>query len=141
MTTIYVLTEGEYSDYRIVALYSTLELAQAAQKHCPDSRIEEYELDAIKIPEHPPGYTAWIVSINTKINSIYYVGQADSLFGHFEPKEVYYEGGGHDGELNTLQVHCWARNEEHSRKIALDKFYQWKYEREMGFLENDTEAQ
>lgn len=30
MTTIYVLTAGECSDYRIVALYSTLELAQAA---------------------------------------------------------------------------------------------------------------
>ena len=31
MTSIYVLTEGSYSDYHIVGVYSTKELAKEAQ--------------------------------------------------------------------------------------------------------------
>ena len=58
---IYVLTEGDYSDYHIVGVYSTPELAQEAQTLYPDSMIEEYDLD--DIPEHPPGMLAWGVNI------------------------------------------------------------------------------
>jgi len=58
---IYVLTEGDYSDYHIVGVYSTPELAQEAQTLYPDSGIEEYDLD--DIPEHPPGMLAWGVNI------------------------------------------------------------------------------
>lgn len=129
MKTVYILTEGSYSDYRIVATFSTKKLAEEAKNHCPNSVIEEYELDALEIPEHPPGHTAWSVNINAKINAIDFVSQCDSLNG-FEPKEKYYEGGGVSGELNTFMVHCWARDKEHAEKIALDKFYQWKWEKE-----------
>lgn len=130
MKTIYILTEGEYSDYHIVATFSTKKLAEEAQKHCPNSDIGEYELDALEIPEHPPGHTAWYVNINAKINAIYFVSQCDSLYG-FEPKEKYYENAiDVPGELNTFTVYCWARDKEHAEKIALDKFYQWKWEKE-----------
>ena len=131
MTTTYILTEGSYSDYHIVAVYSSKELAEKAQNHCPCSIIEEYELDSLEIPKHPPGHTAWVVIINAKSNSIVSSGQQDSLGGCFEPKEKYYEGGGISGELNTFVVYCWARDKEHAEKIALDKFYQWKWEKEM----------
>ena len=130
MKTIYILTEGDYSDYHIVATYSTKELAEEAQNHCPYSEIEEYELDALEIPEHPPGHTAWTVHINAKTNTIDTTHQCNSLDGYFEPKEKYYEGGGVSGELNTFVVYCWARDKEHAEKIALDKFYQWKWEKE-----------
>lgn len=130
MKTIYILTEGSYSDYRIVATYSTRELAEEAQKHCTYSEIEEYDLDALEIPEHPPGHTAWCVNINAKINAIIGTHPYNSLDGYFEPKEKYYEGGGVFGELNIFTVNCWARDEEHAEKIALDKFYQWKWEKE-----------
>ena len=129
MKTIYILTEGDYSDYRIVATFSTKKLAEEAQNHCPNSVIEEYELDALEIPEHPPGHTAWAVNINAKTNAIDFVSQCNSLYG-FGPNEWYYEGGGVSGELNTFAVHCWARDKEHAEKIALDKFYQWKWEKE-----------
>ena len=134
MKTIYILTEGDYSDYHIVATYSTKELAEEAQNHCPNSDIEEYELDALEIPEHPPGHTAWSVNINAKTNAIHWVYQQTSLGGYFEPKENYYEYGGINreinGELSAFIVHCWARDKEHAEKIALDKFYQWKWEKE-----------
>lgn len=53
METIYVLTEGEYSDYHIVALFSSREKAEEACALYPDSEIEEYKLNSLKIPEHP----------------------------------------------------------------------------------------
>lgn len=130
MKTVYILTEGSYSDYHIVATFSTKELAEEAQKHCPDSVIEEYELDSLEIPEHPPGHTAWAVHINAKTNTINCTGQLTSLGGYFKPKEEYYEGGGVSGELNTFIVYCWARDKEHAEKIALDRYYQWKWEKE-----------
>jgi hypothetical protein len=126
MKTIYILTKGECSDYHIVATYSTRELAEEAKKHCPYSTIKEYELDALEIPEHPPGHTAWLVSINAKTNAINWVNQENSL-DVFNPRETYYERGGLN---NILVVTCWARDKEHAEKIALDRYYQWKWEKE-----------
>ena len=129
MKTIYILTEGDYSDYHIVATFSTKELAEEAQNHCPNSDIEVYELDALEIPEHPPGHTAWTVNINAKTNTINWTNPYNSLDG-FAPAEKYYEGGGLSGAVDTFVVYCWARDKEHAEKIALDKFYQWKWEKE-----------
>ena len=131
MKTIYILTEGSYSDYRIVATFSTEELAQEAQRHCPHSVIEEYELDSLEIPEHPPGHTAWRVDINAKTNAINWTLRETSLDGYFEPKEDYYDIPMGMFEYDPIySVKCWARDKEHAEKIALDKFYQWKWEKE-----------
>lgn len=130
MTTIHVLTEGKYSDYHIVALFSSREKAEEARALCPDSEIEEYELDSLKIPEHPPGYTAWSVSLNARDNTFISSYQEDPLCRSFEPKETYFEASGHPSAFPIFVVKCWARNKEHAEKIALDKFYQWKWERE-----------
>jgi hypothetical protein len=125
MSTIYLLTAGEYSDYHIVAAYSTRELAEKAQELCPDSGIEEYELDSKQIPEHPPGHTAWHTLINVFTNEILFSYQCDGING-FEVGESYTERN----HTSIYEVNCWARDEEHARKIALDKYYQWKWERE-----------
>ena len=104
-----------------------------AKKHCPNSEIEEYELDALEIPEHPPGHTAWNVNINAKTNAINWTNQQTSLGGYFKLEEKYYVmptgflGTKYDP---TYTVNCWARDKEHAEKIALDKFYQWKWEKE-----------
>lgn len=126
MTTIYVLTEGDYSDYRIVALYSTRELAEEAQKLCPNSNVEEYELDSVEIPEHPPGYTGWNVCINVDTNTIYVSYQRDILQGDFKPQEHYSDNSKWPSHPSLFVVNCWARDKEHAEKIALDKYYQFK---------------
>jgi hypothetical protein len=131
MTAIYVLTEGEYSDYHIVALFSTREKAEAAQILLPDSCVEEYELDSLEIPEHPPGHTAWFVSLNARDNTFIRSYQDDPFSRSFEPKETYFEATSkHPSAFPIFAVKCWARDKEHAEKIALDKFYQWKWERE-----------
>ena len=128
--TIYVLTEGFYSNYRIVAVYSTKELAEEANSLCPDSQIEEYELDSLVIPEHPPGHSAWSVSINTKTDCIESAHQCDPLSRFFAVNEKYYGCPKYVSHLSPVyRVNCWARDEEHAKKIALDKYYQWKWEK------------
>lgn len=46
MSNIFIVTSGEYSDYRISAVFSTKELAKEyIQHHGSDYRVEEYPLD------------------------------------------------------------------------------------------------
>ena len=112
MKKIYVLTEGDYSDYHIVGVYSTPELAQEAQTLYPDSGIEEYDLD--DIPEHPPGMLAW--GVNIEDSTIVYTYLVDP---HECPSE-------RDCLNGVYAVNCWAVDEEHANKIALDKYYQYQ---------------
>ena len=51
MKMVYLLTSGEYSDYRVLAAFSTREAAEAAQgiydaerRNLDESRVEEYQL-------------------------------------------------------------------------------------------------
>lgn len=127
--TIYVLTKGEYSDYHIVALFSSREKAEEARALCPDSKIEKYEPNSLKIPEHPSGHTAWSVSLNARDNTFIRSHQEDPLCGGFEPGESYFEASKHPSVFPIFVVKCWARGKEHAEKIALDKFYQRKWER------------
>lgn len=60
---MYVLTAGEYSDYRIKGVYSTREKAESVKVHVEDANdIEEYELDVML--EVPDGHS--LFSINMK---------------------------------------------------------------------------
>ena len=117
--SIYILTEGCYSDYHILGAYSTEELAKEAQSLYPDAEIEEYGLDYI--PEHPPGMTAWTVIMsdvnNGQLNDIYQTNPLDADV----PYENYYER--HDGTKGA-HYRVWAVDKEHAEKIALDKYYQ-----------------
>ena len=112
MKTIYVLTEGSYSDYRIIGVYSTKDLAQEAKSLHPCSEIEEYTLD--NIPDHPPGMSAWCVRMTD--GTIDYCAYQISPFGVEIPIEFEYH--------NSYSVYCWATDKEHAEKIALDKYYQ-----------------
>lgn len=115
--TIYVLTEGSYSDYHIIGVYSTKELAEKAEFLYPDSQIEEYSLD--NVPDHPPNMRVWCVNI--KNGKLYRTGQTNPDTG--VPSEHSWNdfNGG-----NTYIVYCWATDEEHAQKIALDKYHQYQ---------------
>jgi hypothetical protein len=124
MTKVYILTTGSYSDYHIVATFSTRELAEEVKKLCgnDDPEIQEYELDSLQIPDHPPGQTAWHVNIDTKGARQPWICQDNIFERNFTPSSEFQPRSGY------YVVECWARDEEHAKKIALDKYYQWKYE-------------
>ena len=122
MKTIYVLTEGSYSDYHIVGVYSTKELAEEAQSLHDCAQIEKYQLD--NIPEHPPGMKSWGVRIQNGIIESSCTWLIDPFYEDV-PSEREYSGNGE----SLYMVNCWAVDKEHAEKIALDKYYQHQAEK------------
>ena len=119
MKTIYILTEGDYSDYHIIGVYSTKELAEKAQFLYQYSQIEEYSLD--NVPDYPPGMTGWFVSISNKDSQIAYTMPATPSEAKIPSEGEYnYEFKNDSGYF----VYCWAVDKDHAQKIALDKYYQ-----------------
>lgn len=120
--TIYLVTDGEYSDYQVLGAFTSKEKAEIAQRLYPDSCIEECGLDFI--PEHPPGMVAWFVNINTEDMSDIRVHQTGPIK---QTKECLLpRGNTHYNPQERFIVQCWARDAEHAQKIALDKFYQFQ---------------
>lgn len=59
---IYLVSDGAYSDYRIIGAFSSVEKATAARDYYASNEIEEFEVDA-PIPDHPPGTYLYAVSM------------------------------------------------------------------------------
>lgn len=65
---IYIVTSGEYSDYRIERVFSTKEKAnEFVQQHGTDYGIEEYVVDEEKVKKEEK---IWKVEINIDNNSV-----------------------------------------------------------------------
>ena len=60
---IYAVSEGRYSDYRIVALFSSSDKAQEFIDEIHGDRIEEYELDPPDVDMRRQGYRVWYISM------------------------------------------------------------------------------
>ena len=119
MNTIYILTEGSYSDYHVIGVYSTKELAEKAQFVYEDSQIEEYTLD--DVPDYPPGMKGWYVNIDDAKPDELYSYQVSPDYATI-PSESEYNY--HYNKQTGYCVYCWAVDQEHAEKIALDKYYQ-----------------
>jgi len=117
--TAYVLTEGDYSDYKVIGVYSTEELAEEAKFLWPNSKVEDFPLD--DIPEHPPGMYFW-------------TGRAEAHIGAEETKQQVYKTApgkaslkGEDLSYRNIVVFLvgfWAADEDHAFKILQDKYHQ-----------------
>jgi hypothetical protein len=123
--TVYVLTEGDYSEYHIIGVYSTKELAEEAQTLWPYSDVNSFPLDSI--PEHPPGMRFWH-------------GCADQNIGAEEPEYRVFRAGGPseahqqgtefcNGNRLFFRVDFWAVDEDHALKILQDKYHQYMAEK------------
>lgn len=62
MTTVYLVSDGDYSDYSIRGVYSTAELAERARILYHADGVEEYELD--DMPDAPSGMVGWGVQMD-----------------------------------------------------------------------------
>lgn len=125
--TLYVVTEGEYSDYHIVGIYSTKEQAEKVKKYhsgwwdYPD--IEEWELDG-NVPED-------IESMREYYRVTHYIDQwlKDSWdcrrftkVGEETKKELSWNFFIGIGKEFTIDIPCdRAKDEQHAIKIAQDK--------------------
>jgi len=135
MASVFLVTQGEYSGYGVVAAFSALDSANAFvdARVQPDSRgrvdyswrVEEYGLD-----EPDPagdkaraGLVVWRVEMArdgtaTEAGTIA-LGRTDSDY-----IGVFRHNWGH-GNAERLVVIAWARDEKHAVKIANEKRTQW----------------
>ena len=118
MTTIYVVTSGEYSSYGIEAIFDNKSLAELHLRTLDgDGEIEEYILD----PDNPyldkinNGLECYFVSLysNGEVNRCYTVAMTDES-NHFH--------------FNGFSAYIFAKSKEHAIKIASDKRAQLLYE-------------
>ncbi len=113
---IYVVTQGEYSDYGIVGIYSTEELAQARVDECnvcdPYSRaeIEVRPLDPVVEILNPEGKNRWQIVMFTDgdVKTAVRRPNEDKLFN--------YSPGFETGMIRTFEM--YATDKEHAIKIA-----------------------
>tara|TARA_B110000503_G_C6848124_1_gene289638 strand:+ start:145 stop:537 length:393 start_codon:yes stop_codon:yes gene_type:complete len=117
--TAYVLTEGEYSDYHILGVYSTKKLAEEAKSLWPYSDVESFPFD--EIPEHPPGMYFWHGRADTNIGdqkTTQQVCKAPPGEANEQGTEVSY------GNRLRFRVNFWATNKDHALQILHDKYHQ-----------------
>lgn len=114
MNKIYILTDGDYSDYYIIGVYSSEENATIAKKLLGGG-IEEYELDEYVKDKRFPFEIYFDKDRNIKSIHI--------SIGH-ERREYnkFYKMG---FKYDELRCYVLAEDKEHARKIAGDLLAQY----------------
>lgn len=113
MATMYLVTDGCYSDYRVLGVYDSMELAARAKEiFNADNDVEEHELNAV--PDVPPGLLAWRVRIQKDGTA---VAQRDSAPINADERMVPYSSGSPQGMVTS----CYATDEKHAVKIANER--------------------
>lgn len=125
MPKIYIITAGCYSDYHICAATTDKEKAERLkilfENSYSGSNIEEFEdgvFDTVLSGEHKP----YLVIFKSD-NSIELIRDAD--IEYFEEGVHIYRNG---WRIGGGSVHCLARDEEHAKKIAIDRYAKAKAE-------------
>ena len=110
--TIYIVTDGDYSDYSIRGVFSTKEKAEHA-KAFYNSRndLEEYEVDSL--PEHPEGMF-WFGVQMTKEGEAIEVSRGTVMWENKERWAPY-------GDDRSVYFEMWARDEKRAIKTANER--------------------
>lgn len=113
---IWVVTEGEYSDYAIVGTFSTKENAEACIAVLGDcTRVEEWILDAY-IPDFRQGLRPWMIWI-LRDGTVRNANETSDLP---EP-DAFYPTNQLAEKRDLMQVCVFARDREHAIKIANER--------------------
>lgn len=117
MTTIYIVTDGSYSDYGIRSVFSSKERAQAyIDERCKSGDIEEWGLDDW-LDERQQGLKFYSVHMQL-------TGDGAKV-KEDEPPSCYQNGwigrplNGHMPDWFAMTI--WAKDAEHALKIANDR--------------------
>jgi hypothetical protein len=127
---IFAVNTGSYSDYGIVALFSTAEKAQefmAAVPHGDYNAVEEYELDPPTADMLRRGYSVWSVHMlrdgtveetRQYDTDLYGVGGVGSFRIWERSKAPAYVG---KGMADALTGNVWAKSEKQAVKAMNEK--------------------
>lgn len=123
MQTIYVVNAGCYSNYRVVALFSTKEKATAFMAAIPDdyNDIEEFALDSDVADLVTRGYSQWTV-LMLRDGTTERVRRHDSIstYGINQRPRVWRRSqiNGTARAADCLDASVMATDETHAAKIA-----------------------
>jgi len=129
MKKVYVVTAGEYSDYRIEAVFSTKEKAENYINtfyNYEFNGIDEYELDLVVVDYLREGYTIYKVFMlyNGDVEKIEVISSdsfnIDNMMT-FIWKRSSVLAHKNDNLKDILVCQCWAKSEDHAIKIANEK--------------------
>lgn len=130
--TLYAVSRGSYSDYGVVAIFSTKEKAEEYMLFVPSddyNDIETYELDPGVVDKIRKGYSPWFVimlrdgtteEVRRQEVSSYSIGSSAWIHRRSTlPSRVQHS------LPDCIVVHTMAKSEEHAVKIANEKRVQF----------------
>ena len=126
---VYVITKGQYSDYRICGVSTDKDKARLLQKACDghniwsESRIETYETDQY-VTEIESGLQLYYCETNGDLNIVNIDKEC------LEPLEDEDFNPKTDKNKNYYWVYVWAKDKDHARKIAVDKIAEYMAHKE-----------
>jgi hypothetical protein len=111
MKKVWIVTDGCYSDYKIVAVFSEQETAEiCAKAQGPDGRAEEWDLDT-GAEQYRQGLVRWYVGIYADgATWMAQVGEAGRDGFYVRPNAK-----------TGLVTSMWAKDKEHAVKIANER--------------------
>lgn len=111
--SVFVITEGEYSDYRISGIFSTRALAESAHPFFQKpNEIEEWELDAlVPPPDRFPFSVIMEFDGTAKAERSFVTSIRASAFPVFASI----------GRKPAYRFYMWASDEAHAIKIANER--------------------
>lgn len=132
MKTAYVVTQGEYSEYRILGVYSTEEQANHVAE-IRDGRVESYEVDVAL--DTPNGMKYYYVTMSFDGNRAKAHISDPFSYEHkmASNSKVSYSCYG------SVTLHCWATDEKHAIKILNDRRIQMMASGELDAMRKEDE--
>jgi hypothetical protein len=106
---VYLVTEGCYSDYRVLGIYSTRELAEEAKDLFQADDIDEMALDDMR--GRPPGRLPYLVQMYKDGDCRVSRAAGYEFLERWAPV---YMG-------NWVEMKIWATDEKHAAKIANER--------------------
>jgi hypothetical protein len=120
MKKVYAATSGSYSDYGIVAIFSTKEAAQLFMERHPNqwndwNDIEEYDLDP-GVLQMRKGYSHWMVQMEEDGSTISAEASGRYNLEAAPDKALRAESAGR--RARWFNWYGWAKDQQHALKIA-----------------------
>lgn len=114
MATVYLVTEGSYSDYSVLGAYSTREKALEAKEFFDaDNDIEEFELDHLPESKVPQGQLAYMVimGVDGNVTRVSRRSNERAMEGKWHPY----------GDNLHVVFDVFAKDDVHAVKIANER--------------------
>lgn len=123
---VYAVSAGEYSNYRVCGVFSTLpgaeRFAAALRESSPRTTVNDVEVYALDGPQSAldAGLKPFRVVTRADGDDARIIDRdMDNMGG--DPRGVFIEPGHWDGSVRKFYVGVWARDDAHAVKIANDK--------------------